>query len=447
MLKRTFITIVVIIPLVLLGLSIGLYITEQRHNRIIENETQAMRVLQTTYEAALLLSRQRERVAASIYLPLDRASFRARTNQFRQLISDPTLVSSPSGKLLQQQILEQYNSFVSRALALPPNPIVRDIEGVREQAGNVAELLDEMRARHALDLNALLSTERAQRELSAVVLLVTNGVVLLLVVVAFILLTRLAEQQQLAAALQARDQLRREFVAFAAHELRNPASAIKTGASMLREPDLEPEIHEKVVDSINRSADALTRVVLNLLNLDRAEAGRLRLQQAPILLSVLVDELISEMESYHPGLEGRVQRIIPRVRVNVDTEYIKLVLSNLLDNAIKYSPSHAPVYISAAPTEEGMVSVHVRDVGAGIPPEELPHIFERYETSGAAPGDRSRRGIGLGLYMARLLVEAHGGTVWAASEVGHGTTISFTIPQVPPASQRRHSMHPRSSSM
>jgi K+-sensing histidine kinase KdpD len=166
---------------------------------------------------------------------------------------------------------------------------------------------------------------------------------------------------------------------------------------------------------------------MNLLNIGRIEAGELRLQRKMLDVSTLIEELIAELELYHPGIEKRVQRNLPSMMVNIDEEYIKLAISNILDNAVKYSPPNAPIYVDGEQTEEKAI-LHIRDTGTGIPHDKLPYIFDKYETSGIAP-QTSRRGIGLGLYMTRLLIEAHGGTIWAESAPGQGTTISFSLPR------------------
>ncbi|HOF88667.1 MAG TPA: ATP-binding protein, partial [Armatimonadota bacterium] len=216
-------------------------------------------------------------------------------------------------------------------------------------------------------------------------------------------------------------------VAFAAHELRNPISAIKTGVALLQDETLDVATRRQVVNSIDRSAAALMRLVLNFLNLGRVEAGELRLQRRAVALAELGDTLLEELRQYHTGIETRVACDLPAIPVDIDLEYIKLVLANLIDNAVKFSPAHAPIEISGEALN-GMAVVHVRDHGSGIPRDRLPLIFSRYETAGGEARG-GQRGFGLGLYMARLLVESHGGAIWAESEEGQGTTISFSLPR------------------
>jgi len=416
------------IPLVIIGLSLLLYAVEIRHRRIIDDEVRAISILLRVDRATILLDRQRLLVAQSIYISLDRAAIRAQTTEFQDLLSNPNLFFRPESQRLQRNIIAQQDAFTQAAVNLPPSPTVVQVQAVEIQAQKVIAMLDALRELHTADLDALNTSEREQQDLSIVVLNVNNVVILLLVVIALVLFTRLGEREAEAAALRATDQLRNEFIAFAAHELRNPASAIKTGASLLREPDLDAETRRDIVESINRSADALSRLVLNLLTMGRLEEGRLQLNRRVVWLTELVAELVAEMELYHLGLEKRIERTLPAAQVSVDPDYLKLAISNILDNAIKFSPLFSPITVTGE-REDQIVVVHIQDRGPGIPPDILPHVFEKYETTGGAPYS-AKRGVGLGLYMTRLLIEVHGGRIWAESVPGQGTTISFILPIV-----------------
>lgn len=418
--------IFVLIPAVIIGLSGLLYALETRHSRILDDEIHAIRTLQRVDQATILLDRQRLRVAQSVYLPLDHAVIRERAGEFRTLFADPNMFPRVEVRRLQQQIIAEYEHFVQSAQALPPAPSVTQVQTVQRQAEVVVSLLDTLGTFHTANLEELSRSERAQGRISDLVLLITNAAVIILVIIGFLLLSRLGQQQTEAAALRATDQLRNEFVAFAAHELRNPASAIKTGASLLRESDLEPEIQGSIVESINRSADALSRLVLNLLTMGRLEEGRLQLNRHHIWLPTLIDELVAELEVYHPGVEQRIARTVPEVQVEVDPEYLKLAFSNILDNALKYAPPRTEVTVTGV-RGDGTILVSIHDAGSGIPSEQLPHLFEKYETTGSAPYS-ARQGVGLGLYMTRLLIEDHGGHIWAESAPGKGTTMNVVLP-------------------
>ena len=431
--RQSFIIILAVILALVVGLTVFLIVVQTRYNRILGDEVHAAAALEATYQASMLLNRQREALAASVYLPLDRASFTQWTADFQQAFQQPHLTNSPADDQQIQQIRAAEQQFAQAALALPANPTPLRVQLVRNLAESTEGFLQTYRTTHSINLSELFSTEQTQRELSIVLLLFANGAVLVLILAGFVFLTRLGQLQGETLALRETDKMRRDFVSFAAHELRNPASAIKTGAAMLSDAELEPELQAQVVESINRSADALSRVVLNLLNIGRIEAGELHLERKPVVLKEMIDALIAELDMYHPGVDKRVQRNLPDVMVDVDEEFIKLALSNMLDNAVKYSPPGSPIYIDGG-GDDRKVTIHVRDVGSGVPPDLLPYIFDKYETSVSAPY-AARRGVGLGLYMARLLIEAHGGAVWAESVIGHGTTISFSLPraQIPPS--------------
>jgi len=415
-----------IIMIALLALTAADYVVETRHDRVIDDEAGAVRLLQVVSDASSVLERQRERVSASVYIPLSGDAMRASTGEFQRRLSEPGLAIPAQERDLQRRILADQRAFSDAALALPPSASAAQVAAVSEQADNVAELLSLFRNQHRVNLSALLATEGTQRALSFLILMLADALGLVAILVGLVLLGRLSQREAAAQARQAGEQLRAEFVAFAAHELRSPASAIKMGASLMQDQNLDLETRQQVVDSISRTADAMSRVVLNLLDLGRIEAGKLRLQQRVVSLPDLVEELLAEVQTYHAEIERRVRGELPRVRVSADPDLLKLVISNLLDNAIKYSPPGSPVYVTGE-EEQDQVVIRVRNSGPGIAPELLPRIFDQWVTTG--DGSRgARHSTGLGLYMARLLVEAHGGTIWAESTPGQGATISFTLP-------------------
>lgn len=418
--------ILFLIPVVMIGLSCLLSSIEARNNRIHGDEIHDIRTLQRVDQATILLDRQRLRVAQNIYQPLNRNAFHQQVGEFHQIFANPKMFHRARVCQLQRQTLTDYASFTQQTLALPKIPTVGQVQQVQRQADIVVARLNSLRELHTANIEQIVLSEREQNRVNHLVLLITNFSVLLLVAIAFSLLSWLGRKQTEAAALRATDQLRNEFVAFAAHELRNPASAIKTGASLLREPDLAPEDHKTIVKSINRSADALSRLVLNLLSMGRLEEGRLQLHRHHIPLPQLIDGLIAELEIYHPGVERRIVCTLPEVHMDIDLEYVKLALSNILDNALKYAPPRTEVAITGV-CEGTFVAVSIHNTGPSISPERLPHLFDKYETSGSAPYSE-RRGVGLGLYMTRLLIEAHGGHVWAESTSGIGTTMTVVLP-------------------
>jgi signal transduction histidine kinase len=178
--------------------------------------------------------------------------------------------------------------------------------------------------------------------------------------------------------------------------------------------------------SIDNSTDRLAKLVDNLLDTSRMEAGLLKLEKSPTSILKLVRQVAAE--AYVRANQHKiVLRLGKRLPIaNIDAKRIRQVLDNLIDNAIKYSTQGTEVLISARQAGEALV-ISVVDQGKGIPAEELTNIFDRMYrieqrlTSGVD-------GIGLGLYICQRLVEAHGGRIWAESKIGEGSTMHFTLP-------------------
>jgi signal transduction histidine kinase len=228
---------------------------------------------------------------------------------------------------------------------------------------------------------------------------------------------------EMAARIEAGERQRRNLVADVTHELRTPLSVIQGRVEGILDGVYEPDRdHLALVLDQTR---VLSRLLDDLLLLSKAEAGALTLAREPAAPHELVDAAVSAFrgEAAERGirLEGRVA---DAPNVNVDRLRIGEVLSNLLTNALRYTPRGGSVTVSAAPAGTG-VAFSVADTGKGIPPEELPHVFDRFAKSPES------RGSGLGLAIARSLVEAHGGSISAQSEAS-GTTIRFVLPAAQP---------------
>ncbi len=202
------------------------------------------------------------------------------------------------------------------------------------------------------------------------------------------------------------------------------------------------DLRRQVIDSISRSADALTRLIYNLLAMGRAEEGRLLLHRTAVSLPTLFDEMLVELAVYHPGIVKRLQRHLPDVQVDVDPDYIKLVISNIVDNAVKYSPPKSSITVTGDSQRSSRWPCISTIPAWAFPPQELHRIFDLYETTGTAPHSL-RRGVGLGLYMARLLIEAHGGAIWAESQEDEGAARfpSLSPDQVDQQHRQHHQCH------
>jgi signal transduction histidine kinase len=258
----------------------------------------------------------------------------------------------------------------------------------------------------------------------------------------FLLLGRLADQIALivqSARLRARqeetlkrlrelDEMKSDFIAITSHELRTPLSAVRGFVDMLRRrgDDLDPAETEEFLGIIALQTDRLIRLVEDLLVVSRIEAGKLVLDPGEIATAALLDQLMQGLSEHSHRVHIRLEPGTPDTLL-VDTQRLLQVLTNLLQNALKYSPDGSPVEVVAASTAEGTVTFTVTDHGPGIDPTELERIFERFHQTEAAQ-TRKSEGFGLGLYITRQLVEAMGGWIDVSSTVGTGSTFSVTIP-------------------
>jgi PAS domain S-box-containing protein len=225
-------------------------------------------------------------------------------------------------------------------------------------------------------------------------------------------------------ATKARD----ETLAIVAHDLRNPAHAIMAAAAMLglQATDEKTRRHLAVVE---RSAAEMERLISDLLDAARIEAGTFALQRASLDASALVEETVEEFQTQARAKDVAFRCEVPEEieRIDGDRDRLVQVLSNLLSNALKFSPEGRHISVRAA-NDERAVRFSVKDSGVGIAENDLPNVFDRFWQ-----GDRgSRTGAGLGLWICRGIVQAHGGRIWVASKVNRGTTFYFTVPITQP---------------
>jgi len=237
--------------------------------------------------------------------------------------------------------------------------------------------------------------------------------------------------QRMASQLAELDKLKAEFVSVASHELKTPINVIVGYLELLQENiygELNPKQRE-ICATLGKQAQTLTRLVKRLLDISRFEAGGGKLERRQIDLDRFLHAFESSFQVL--ALQREISFRIVRgdnlpAHVLWDEDRINEVLGNLLSNAFKFTDRGGTVELDV----EGMdneVTITVRDSGAGIPPEQLPHIFEKfYQASNQAQS--SARGTGLGLAIAREIVEAHGGTISVSSSVGVGTTFTITLP-------------------
>ena len=221
---------------------------------------------------------------------------------------------------------------------------------------------------------------------------------------------------------------REELLSVVSHDLRAPLAAIVAGAETIRIleiPGTTGERAQRVAAQIHRSSANMGRLVDDLLDATTIKSGRLELQRAPERVLLLLEEAVDGARAVsHRPLRLEIDRVDPDLAIDCDRRRVLRVLANLLTNAAKYARDGGTVRVSAS-GEGALVRISVRDDGQGIPAEHLPHLFERFWR---AP-QSVLTGHGLGLYIARGIVEAHGGTISAESAPGEGATFSFTLPK------------------
>jgi signal transduction histidine kinase len=222
-----------------------------------------------------------------------------------------------------------------------------------------------------------------------------------------------------------------EFLSVASHELRTPVATVKATAQVaeraLQRGELDAERMLRYLDIIARSADRLTSLVDDLLDMSRLRTGQVQMRRQTVNLGELVQHIIARHQTTEAGSSFQVTLPDGDVLVDADPLRIEQVADNLLSNAVKYSPAGSEIRVLMSRDAAG-VTVHVADRGIGLPPGQEAHIFEPF---GRAPNATTQQipGLGLGLAICRQLIEAHGGRIWAESAGEHqGTTVSFWLP-------------------
>lgn len=238
-----------------------------------------------------------------------------------------------------------------------------------------------------------------------------------------------AELQRQAEELSNANRAKDEFLAMLGHELRNPLAPILNAVAVLRAQDSDEAVLSRSRDAIERQVHHMVRLVDDLLDVSRITRGTIELRQGVMDLSQLARQVA---QSTRPLMESHAHAFhvsIPAepLWLRADATRLEQVLSNLLTNAVKYTPDGGEIWLTCG-SEGGEAVVQVRDTGRGIPPEMLPRIFELF-TQVSPSIDRAQGGLGLGLTLVRRLVEMHGGHVIAQSEgLGHGAEFEVRIP-------------------
>ena len=224
------------------------------------------------------------------------------------------------------------------------------------------------------------------------------------------------------------ERTRADFVANVSHELRTPLSLIKGYAETLLDGAKDnPEVSGKFLLAIDRNARRLDFLIQDLLTISALESGRVALNLQSVTPRALADKVFADLQSRAAARRVQLVNAIPELTVHADADRLEQVLGNLLDNAVKYGREGGTVTVGGGAAGEGRVELFVRDDGPGIPAEALERVFERFYRVDKARS-REQGGTGLGLAIVKHIVQSHGGTVCAKSEVGHGATFYFTLP-------------------
>jgi len=254
------------------------------------------------------------------------------------------------------------------------------------------------------------------------------------------------ENARLYASVQEASRIKDDFLASLSHELRTPLNAILGYARMLRSGIVAPERQQKAIATIERNATSLTKIVEDVLDISRIVSGKMRLSVQPLDFPAIVRNAIDAITPAADAKGLRVETLLePQIELIAgDPERLQQVLWNLLSNAVKFTNRGGRIQVRLERVDSH-VEVAISDTGIGISPEFLPHVFERFRQADAGM-TRERGGLGLGLSIARQLIEMHGGTIDVSSAgTGQGSTFRLRIPLmiVQPSLEGGHRALPR----
>lgn len=225
------------------------------------------------------------------------------------------------------------------------------------------------------------------------------------------------------------EKMRSDFVGMVSHELRTPLTSIRMSVDLLAEPSLGQlsAVQGQFVQAIREESERLLRIVNDLMDLAKIESGKFEVKPHEVELQEFLDHLLVPFVA--PARESQIDiRLEPDPEIPTvlaDPDRLTQVFVNLISNAMRYTPSGGSITVGVRPAKEGaLAEFYVRDTGAGIPPEFLPKVFQRF----AIESSDAKAGTGLGLAIAREIVQAHGGTISVNSEINKGTEFVFTIP-------------------
>jgi signal transduction histidine kinase len=231
----------------------------------------------------------------------------------------------------------------------------------------------------------------------------------------------------MAKALSELEQMRQDFVSNVSHELQTPLTSIRGYSQILKEEELSAAERKEYIDIIQQEIERLSRLSENLLKLASLESNRHPFHPETYSLDEQLRRVVVFMEPQWSKKQLELDLSLERVEITADQDQLKQVWLNLLGNSIKFTPAGGRIRIQLTKDEQ-QVAVQVADTGVGISPEALPHVFERFYTGDPAR-ERRKNGNGLGLSIAKKVVDLHHGNIQAQSEVGQGTTFTVRLPR------------------
>jgi PAS domain S-box-containing protein len=241
------------------------------------------------------------------------------------------------------------------------------------------------------------------------------------------ILRDITERKQAEEALRELDRMKSEFISNISHELLAPLHAIRGFTKlMLRDKVPDPETQKEFLSIVDERSQHLGTLIESLLDMSRLESGRFDIQKQRQPIRDIIHKAVESFYSLASDKGIVISEDIPATlpEIEVDGERLEQVIANLLSNAIKFSNGGHSIIVKAEAKDDELL-VQVTDHGIGIPKKAMPHLFERFYR---AEDSMARGGAGLGLYISRQIIEAHGGHIWVESKVRKGTTVSFTLP-------------------
>jgi signal transduction histidine kinase len=232
-----------------------------------------------------------------------------------------------------------------------------------------------------------------------------------------------------------------EFIALASHQLRTPATAVKQYVGMILEGyagDITPE-QEKFLKSAYDSNERQIQVVNDILRVAKLDLKKIVLKKQNTDMVKLIDSILHDFMSHFENRDQAVsyKKSSAPIQVSVDSEYIRMAIGNIIDNASKYTPEGKKIRITVQETDKGMAEIVVNDEGVGIPKESLDKLFKKFSRIDN-PLSVKVGGTGLGLYWAKEIIELHGGTIHVMSKINEGTTFTIRLPEKNAASSTRN---------